>query len=89
LLTLLEGADNSSLTIWILPGDFDTGSHNRAYKHQLFIPENSLRLNDGGIQAAVYAFGEFQHDALARIFHTIFDGSEAADDFEVLDHVRG
>jgi hypothetical protein len=64
LLTLLEGTDNASLTIWVLPGDFDMGSHNKAYKHQLFIPENSLRLNDGGIHAAMYAFGEFQHDAL-------------------------
>lgn len=64
LKSFLEDSDNSDLTIFILPGNYNQGSHNAVLKHKLFIPARALAANDGGVSAAIFTFGEFQHDAL-------------------------
>ena len=60
----LEDSANSDLTIYVLPGNYNQGSHNAALKHKLFIPVRAFQANDGGVSAAIFSFGEFQHDAL-------------------------
>ena len=64
LKSLLEDSANSDLTIFILPGNYNQGSHNAVLKHKLFIPSRAFVGNDGGVSAAIFTFGEFQHDAL-------------------------
>ena len=61
---LINAIENDLVTVRVVPGT--GGSHNRVSRGTLFIPQVSLDQQDNNLAAALFVFGEFQHDALSN-----------------------
>jgi hypothetical protein len=51
-----------ALTIKVLE-EGQSGAHSRLQNYVLLVPQSALARQDGGIEAALFTFGEWQHDA--------------------------